>query len=78
MLGRVVSDPTVSRLVIALAADARASLPAINAARAAARRVAWRAASDHITGAGHPLIVDIDASLVTAHSNKEQAEPGYK
>ncbi len=34
--GRVTSDPTVSRLVDALAADARRALAAINTARAAA------------------------------------------
>ena len=82
VFGRVASDPTVSRLITALAADAPAALSAINAARVAARRAAWRAAAsaapDHHTDADRPLIVDIDATLITAHSEKEQAAPTYK
>ena len=82
MFGRVASDPTVSRLITALAADAPAALSAINTARAAARAVCWStagtAAPDHNTDAGNPVIIDIDATLVTAHSEKEQAAPTYK
>lgn len=77
--GRVASDPTVSRTIAALAADAPAALKAINTARAAARRRAWALAGpdapDHATG---PLIIDIDATLLTAHSDKEHARPTFK
>src|SRR3954470_5445161 len=41
VFGPVASDPTVSRLIDALAADAPAALTAIAAARAAARAAAW-------------------------------------
>ena len=44
MFGRVASDPTVSRLIDALAADAPAALAAINTARAAARARVWELA----------------------------------
>ncbi|WP_066913280.1 IS1380 family transposase [Millisia brevis] len=82
MFGRVASDPTVSRLIAALAADAPAALTAINTARAATRRVAWRVAGrsapDHGADTNNPVIVDIDATLVTAHSDKQHAGPTYK
>jgi hypothetical protein len=82
VFGPVASDPTVSRLVDALAADAPAALAAINAARAAARSVAWSLAGvhapDHDTDAGKPLVIDVDATLVTSHSEKEQAAPTFK
>jgi len=57
-------------------------LAAIDVARAAARAQVWAraatAAPDH--GADHrrPLVVDIDATLVTAHSEKELAAPTFK
>ena len=35
-------------------------------------------APDHGRSAKKPLIIDIDATLVTAHSEKEQAKPTYK
>ena len=68
--GRVASDPTVSRAIAALASDAPAALKAIDTARAAAREQAWQLAGqhapDHGTDAKHPLIIDLDATLVTA------------
>jgi hypothetical protein len=77
--GLVASDPTVSRTIAALAADAPAALKAINAARAAARRRAWdlagKDAPDHAAG---PLVIDVDATLLTAHSDKEHAKPTFK
>ena len=80
--GRVASDPTVSRTVDALARDAPRALAAINTARAAARARVWqlsgRHAPDHEVSADHPLILDIDATLVTAHSEKEAARPTFK
>ncbi len=74
--GRVASDPTVSRAIAALAADAPAALRAIDTARAAARHQAWRLAGEHAPDYGsdakQPLVIDLDATLVTAHSDKEQ------
>lgn len=80
--GRVASNPTVTRLIRTLAADADQALTAINAARATARSWAWtlagRLAPDHETCAQAPLIIDLDATLITAHSEKELAKPTYK
>ncbi|MFT4044624.1 MAG: IS1380 family transposase [Gordonia sp. (in: high G+C Gram-positive bacteria)] len=82
VFGPVASDPTVSRLITALAADAGAALVAINTARAAARSHAWEAADadapDAACDQGGVLVVDLDASLLTAHSEKESAAPTYK
>jgi hypothetical protein len=78
----VASDPTVSRTIDALAADAPAALRAINAARAEARAAVWALAGEHApdsdADAAAPLVVDIDATLVTAHSEKERAAPTFK
>ncbi len=80
--GRVASDPTVSRTLDALAADAPAALTAINRARAAVRARVWRLAGahapDHDATAAAPLVIDVDATLVTAHSEKESAAPTFK
>lgn len=82
VFGPVASDPTVSRLIATLAADADAALAAINTARATARAAAWSAAGpdapDHQIDADAPLVIDIDATLVTAHSEKESAAATYK
>lgn len=79
--GPVASDPTVSRMITRLAADPDV-LTAIHAARAAARARVWARAGDqapdHGIGATRPLIIDVDATLVSAHSEKEQAAPTYK
>ena len=80
--GLVASDPTVSRTVAALAADAPAALAAIDTARAAARARVWALAGehapDHQVSATAPLVIDIDATLVTSHSEKEHAAPTFK
>ena len=80
--GPVASDPTISRLIGRLAKDALAALKAINIARAAARAQAWALAGeqapDHGVSPADPLIVDVDATLVTAHSDKENAKPTFK
>ena len=80
--GSVASDPTVSRTIDALAKDAPRALAAINAARAAARARVWELAGehapDHEVSAEQPLVVDIDATLVTSHSDKEAARPTFK
>ena len=82
VFGLVASDPTVSRTIDALAADAPAALKAIHAARAAARRRVWGLAGQHAPDAGitaaSPLVIDLDATLVTAHSDKELARPTFK
>ena len=82
VFGRVASDPTVSRIIDALAADAPAALTAIDAARAQARTRVWGLAGAHApdtdSDAGSPLVVDVDATLVGAHSDKEQAAPTFK
>ena len=82
VFGAVASDPTVSRLISALAADAPKAVAALAAARAAARNTAWAVAGDrspdHGIDAEHPLVIDLDATLVTAHSDKESAAPTFK
>ena len=78
LFGQVASDPTVSRLIAALAGDADAAVAAIRAARAQARATVW--------GRRHPLagppdgqvLVDLDATLVSAHSDKQGAGPTFK
>ena len=79
VLRPVASDPTVSRTIDALAADAAAALTAIDTARAAARARVWALAGEHAPDHGidarDPLVIDLDATLVTSHSDKEQARP---
>ncbi len=75
----VASDPVISRLVSQLAREAPRALRAIRAARAAARERAWALAGQAAPGAGGELItIDIDATIVIAHSEKEQAAPTWK
>lgn len=82
VFGPVASDPTVSRTVDVLATEAPRALTAINAARAAARARAWQRAGEHApdrnASAGAPLTIDVDATLITAHSDKEHAAPTFK
>jgi hypothetical protein len=79
LCGPVASGPVVSRLVSALAADGPRALRAIRKARAAARERAWALAGERAPGAGGSLIpVDIDATIVLAHSEKEKASPTWK
>jgi Transposase DDE domain group 1 len=79
LTGPVASDPVISRLVSALAAEAPRALRAIRAARAAARERAWALAGDRAPGADGNLIpVDIDATIVLAHSEKEKAAATWK
>ena len=80
--GRVASDPTVSRVIQTLAGDADKAVRAINKARACVRERAWDLAGsqapDHGCTAKKPLIIDLDATLLTSHSDKEQAAPTFK
>ena len=79
LFGPVASDPVVSRLVTRLAASAPRALKAIRSARAAARQQAWALAGAAAPGADGDLVtVDIDATIVTACSEKEQAKPTWK
>lgn len=84
VFGPVASTPTAWRLLADIDEGARASL---RAARACAREVAWMQAAE--TGKGIPavqvggrelpgLVLDVDATLVACHSEKEQAAPTYK
>jgi len=81
VFGAVASDPTVSRTIDVLAADPKRALAAIDTARASARAAVWSAAGahapDHGASVDAPVVIDLDATLVTAHSEKELAAPTY-
>ncbi len=70
LFGEVASHPTVWRTLDAVDADA---LERIKIARAQARTKAWAAGADP----GF-YVIDIDATLIGAHSDKEHAAPTYK
>jgi hypothetical protein len=70
LFGDVASHPTAWRTLAAVDADA---LTRIRTARAETRRKVWAAGADP----GF-YVIDIDATLVNAHSEKEQAAPTYK
>ena len=76
LFGVVASDPTVSRLIAGLAADGPAALAALRAARAQARARVWQL-SPPVAPAG-PLVIDLDATIVLAHSEKEGATATWK
>lgn len=82
VFGPVASDPTVSRLISTLAADIDTVLPLIRAARARARAAVWARRRPLAGMPGQPeggqVIVDIDATLITAHSDKQNAAPTHK
>ena len=82
LFGDVASTPTISRTLTTLAQDAPTVIEAISKARRAARERAWTLAGAHSPAAGvsakSPLVVDLDATLITAHSEKEQAAPTFK
>jgi hypothetical protein len=76
LFGSVASDATLSRLIEALAVNPDAAVAAIRAARAAARAKVWAHRSPvSVTG---QVVVDLDATLVGAHSEKEHATPNFK
>jgi hypothetical protein len=74
LFGEVASTPTAWRVVERLATDPD-GLARLRAARAHARARAWQAGA-------HPdselLVVDLDATLVDAHSEKQGAAGTYK
>jgi hypothetical protein len=80
--GTVASDPTVSRLISTLAKDADAAIVAIAGARQRARATVWGLAGDHApdheASAADPVVIDLDASLITAHSEKQRAAATFK
>jgi hypothetical protein len=78
VFGPVASDPTVSRLIDALAAAGPRALAAIRRARAEARGRAWQLAGAAAPDAGGQVTVDIDGVLVLAHSEKEDAAATWK
>jgi hypothetical protein len=79
LAGPVASDPVVSRLVAALAADGPRALKAVRSARAEARERAWSLGGRNAPGADGGLVtVDLDATIVIAHSEKDQARPTWK
>ncbi|MDQ1042514.1 hypothetical protein QFZ76_000750 [Streptomyces sp. V4I2] len=84
VFGPIASTPTAWRLLADVDETALASLAC---ARAQAREVAWLQAAEH--GEGIPavrtagrvlpgLVLDLDATLITCHSEKAQAAPTYK
>jgi hypothetical protein len=79
LFGPVASDPTVSRLFDALVERPGEAIAAIRAARAAARARVWsyRTPFDQDVSR-RQVVVDLDATLIGAHSEKEHATPNYK
>ncbi|UUU32403.1 IS1380 family transposase [Streptomyces sp. CA-210063] len=78
VFGPVASDPTISRLVDALAASGPKALAAIRGARSEVRRRVWELAGASSPAADGQVIVDIDGVLVLAHSEKQDATPTWK
>ncbi|HEX8758672.1 MAG TPA: IS1380 family transposase [Pseudonocardiaceae bacterium] len=76
VFGLVASDPTVSRLIATLAGDVDAALGAIASARAVARQRVWGRAGAPV--ADGRVVIDLDATLVIAHSEKEFATRTWK
>jgi hypothetical protein len=70
LFGRVGSDPTVWRVLDSIHS---LGLRNIAAARAQARARAWAAGA-----APDEVVIDIDGTLVDAHSDKQDATPTYK
>ena len=80
LVGAVASDSTAWRRVNDLASDELA-LSRLENARRAARTIAWAkgAAPPAVTDpASGPLCIDIDATLLNSHSDKEHAAGTYK
>jgi hypothetical protein len=67
------------RLISVLADDLPQALRAIRVARAEAReRVRARAGEAAPGACGGPVVIDLDATTVIAHSSQEQAAPTSK
>ncbi|NJQ14367.1 IS1380 family transposase [Streptomyces bohaiensis] len=78
VFGAVASDPTVSRLIDALAASGDKALQAIRSARAEARNRVWSLAGGNAPDADGQVTVDLDGVLVIAHSEKQDAAATWK
>jgi len=72
LFGEVASDATAFRVIDRIAADCEL-LAALRAARARARENAWNAGA-----APTRIVIDIDATLITAHSEKDGAAGTFK
>ena len=70
LFGRVCSNSTAARVVWAVGEH---ELELIREARAGARQRAWA-----LGAAPERIVLDLDASLVTGHSEREQAAPTWK
>ncbi len=70
LFGRVASDATAWRVIDALDEE---RIQVVRTARRAARARAWAAGARP-----QAIVLDIDSTLVTAHSDKEGAAPTYK
>ncbi|ALP00153.1 IS4 family transposase [Streptomyces hygroscopicus subsp. limoneus] len=78
VFGLVASDPTVSRLIDALAASGEKALQAIQSGRAEVRTRVWSLAGKNAPDADGQVTVDLDGVLVIAHSDKEDAAATWK
>jgi hypothetical protein len=78
VFGPVASDPTISRLVDALAASGPRALAAIRDARSEVRTRVWELAGADSPAADSQVIVDIDGVLVLTHSEKQDAAATWK
>ena len=72
LFGRVASNATAFRVVDAIAGDP-GLLDALRAARARARENAWNAGA-----APARVVIDIDATLITSHSERDGAAATFK
>ena len=72
LFGKVASDSTAFRMVDRIASTP-GLLDAVRAAHARARARFWE-----LHGAPERLTIDVDATLITAHSEKEKAAGNYK
>jgi Transposase DDE domain group 1 len=76
LFGAVASDPTISRLIEGLGDDSATVITAIRAARAGARAKVW--AHHRPIPSTDQVVVDLDATLVGSHSEKEGATANFK
>ena len=72
LFGAVASDSTAFRTVQKIA-QTPGMLDAVRCAHASARERFWE-----LAGAPEQLTIDVDATLITAHSEKENAAGNYK
>src|SRR4051794_26390684 len=72
LFGPVASDSTAFRVIDRIACEP-GRLDALRAAHAGARERFWK-----LHGAPERLTIDVDATLITAHSEKENAAGNYK